>query len=139
MKRYPNDLALKYELGRRYMLTNRFNEAIQELQAAKNDPRRKGACMLALGQSFQNIRQYPLAMTHYEAAIEEIPDRDADNKKRALYYAGRLAAAMKNVETAQKHLTTLASLDFTYKDVSALLDKIAKLRENPESGQQQGG
>jgi polysaccharide pyruvyl transferase WcaK-like protein len=78
-------------------------------------------------------------MSHYEAAIQEIPDRDADNKKRALYYAGRLAAALKDLEKAGKHLTTLASLDFTYKDVSALLDKIAKLRENPESGQEQGG
>jgi tetratricopeptide (TPR) repeat protein len=137
--RYPNNLSFKYELGYRYMLTKRYNEAIQELQAAKNDPRRKGVCMLVLGQCFQNIKQYPLAMSHYEAAIQEIPDRDADNKKRALYYAGRLAAALKDLEKAGKHLTTLASLDFTYKDVSALLDKIAKLRENPESGQEQGG
>ena len=32
---------------------------------------------------------------------------------------------------AEKHLSALAGLDFTYKDVSKLLDKIAKLRENP--------
>ena len=73
-------------------------------------------------------------MNNYESAIQEIPDRDADNKKRALYRAGRLAMALKDLETAEKHLTTLAGLDFTYKDVSKLLDKIAKLRENPESG-----
>ena len=30
-------------------------------------------------------------MKHYEAAIQEIPDRDADNKKKAMYLAGRLA------------------------------------------------
>ena len=76
-------------------------------------------------------------MSHYESAIQEIPDRDADNKKRALYLAGRLAMALKDLEAAEKHLTTLAGLDFTYKDVSALLDKIAKLRENPESGDRQ--
>ena len=73
-------------------------------------------------------------MSHYESAIQEIPDRDADNKKRALYRAGRLAMGLKDFDAAEKHLTTLAGLDFTYRDVSTLLDKIAKLRENPESG-----
>ena len=138
VERYPSNLAFKYELGYRYMLTKRYDEAIQELQAAKNDPRRKGVCMLALGQCFQQIKQYRLAMSHYESAIQEIPDRDADNKKRALYLAGRLALALKDLDAAEKHLTTLAGLDFTYKDVSALLDKIANLRENPESVSGQG-
>ena len=70
----------------------------------------------------------------FESAIQDIPDRDAQNKKRALYLAGRLAMAMKDFEHAGKHLKALASLDFTYKDVSALLDKLAKLRDNPGSG-----
>jgi tetratricopeptide (TPR) repeat protein len=131
--RYPNNLAFKYELGYRYLLNKRYEEAIRELQVARNDPRKKGACMLALGQCFQHIEQYSLAMKHYESAIQEIPDRDADTKKRALYQAGRLAAFLRDFETAGKHLSTLATLDFTYKDVSQLLDKIAKLRENPSS------
>ncbi|MEN6556974.1 MAG: hypothetical protein ABFC54_02215, partial [Thermoguttaceae bacterium] len=99
-----------------------------------NDPRRKGVCMRALGQCFQQLKQYRLALSHYDLAIQEIPDRDADNKKKALYVAGRLALHLKNVEVAEKYLTTLAGLDFTYKDVAALLDKIAHMRENPESG-----
>ncbi len=135
VERYPNNLAFKYELGYRYMLTKRYPEAIQELQVAKNDPRRKGVCMLVLGQCFQQIKQYRLAMSHYESAIQEIPDRDADNKKKALHLAGRLAMSpvMNDIDTAEKHLTTLAGLDFSYKDISTLLDKIAKLRENPDS------
>lgn len=91
--------------------------------------------MLVLGQCFQQIKQYRLAMSHYESAIQEIPDRDADNKKKALHLAGRLAMSpvMNDIDTAEKHLTTLAGLDFSYKDISALLDKIAQLRENPDS------
>ena len=42
VQRYPNNLAFKYEPGYRYMLTKRYADAIQELQVAKNDPRRKG-------------------------------------------------------------------------------------------------
>jgi tetratricopeptide (TPR) repeat protein len=134
VERYPSNLAFRYELGYRYMLTKRYSDSIRELQAAKNDPRRKGVCLLVLGQCFEKIGQHRLAMSHYESAIQEIPDREADNKKRALHRAGRLALGLRDLEKAEKHLATLAGLDFTYKDVSALLDKIAKLRENPGSG-----
>ena len=41
-------------------------------------------------------------------------------------------------ETADRHLSALAGLDFSYKDVSALLDKIAVTRKNIDSQQQEG-
>ncbi|NLF09109.1 MAG: hypothetical protein GX594_14205 [Pirellulaceae bacterium] len=139
VERYPHNLIFRYELGCRYMKTKQFAEAIRELQAAKNDPRRKGACLLALGECFQQIKQYPLAMSHFEAAIQELPEREYENRKKTLYLAGRLALGMKNLTAAEKHLTTLASLDFTYKDVSALLDKLSKLRDNSESASAEPG
>jgi tetratricopeptide (TPR) repeat protein len=132
VERYPANLSFKFELGYRYMLTKRYPEAIQELQAAKNDPHRKGLSLLVLGQCFERIKQYRLARNHYDLAIQEIPDRDADNKKKALYVAGRLAMGLGDMDAAEKYLTTLPGLDFTYRDAPALLDKIAKLRENPE-------
>ncbi len=130
--RYPNNLALRYELGYGYMLNKRYGEAIFELQAAKADPGKRGVCLLALGQCFQQVKQYRLAMSHYESAFEEIPERDTDHKKRALYLAGRLALALKNIDAAETHLSALAGLDFNYKDVPALLDQVAKLRKTPQ-------
>jgi tetratricopeptide (TPR) repeat protein len=140
VERYPGNLSFKFDLGYRYLLTERYHDAIRELQIAKNDPRRKGVSMLALGQCFQKIKQYSLALRHYELAIKEIPDREADNKKRSLYLAGRLALSghLNDIETAEKHLSTLASLDFTYKDVATLLDKVRHLRENPDSHEEKG-
>ena len=129
-ERYPNNLAFKFDLGIRYQVIGKYNEAIKEFQLAKNDPRRKGVCMLRLGQCFQQIKQYRLAISHYDTAIVEIPDRDAENKKTALYLAGKMALALKDLDSSEKHLTTLAGLDFAYRDVSALLDKIAELRDN---------
>ncbi len=82
------------------------------------------------GKIGQAIKQYSLAMRHYESAVQDIPDRDAVNKKKSLHLAGKLALALKDVETADRYLSTLAGLDFSYKDVSALLDKIARLRKN---------
>jgi tetratricopeptide (TPR) repeat protein len=129
-ERYPNNLSFKYDLGIRYQLNGMFNEAIAEFQQAHNDPRRKGLCLLALGQCFQQIRQLGLAKNHYEAAVEEIPDRDPDNKKLALYLAGKLSLYLHEYDAAERILTSLAARDFAYKDVALLLDKAAKGREN---------
>jgi len=132
VERFPNNLLFKYELGYRYMLAGQQGEAIKQFQLARNDPRRKGLCMLYLGQCFEQIGQNRLAIGQYESAIEEIPDRDGDHKKDALYRAGSLQVTLKNLDAAEKHLSVLAAMDFTYKDVSALLDKIGHLRDNPE-------
>ena len=132
-ERYPNNLAFKYDLGLRYQFNGQYNEAIKQYQKAQNDPRRKGVCMLALGQCFQQIKQYRLAVAHYKSATEEIADRDAKNKKKSLYLLSKLALAMKDFETAEKNATRLAAMDFTYKDVSELLDMITKKREEEEA------
>jgi len=130
VKRYPNNLAFRFDLAERYRVAGQYSGAIAEYQQARNDPRRKGMCLLRLGECFQRIKQYRLAMSHYEEAIQEIPDRDADNKKLVLYLAGRLAIGLKNYDRAENYLATLAGLDFAYRDVSTLLDKITRLREN---------
>ena len=77
-------------------------------------------------------------MTHYQAAIDEISDRDESAKKEALYLAGKLGIKLNDIDAAEKHLTGLAGLDFSYKDVPTLLDKIAGLREDEDSNSQNG-
>src|SRR5262249_46647352 len=96
-ERYPNNLAFRFELGRRYQLNGNIKEAIRELQVAKADPRKRGACMLALGDCFYTIKQYPLAMKHYEDAVQDIPDRDQESKKKALLRAGKLAMGLRDL------------------------------------------
>ena len=90
-ERYPNNLRFKYDLALVYQMMGKHGEAIKEFQAARNDPRCKGLCLLGLGQCFQAIKQGRLAMHHYELAVQEIPDRDADSKKQALYLAAKMA------------------------------------------------
>ena len=128
----PTNLAFHFELGQQYKVLGQFGEAIKAFQNARNDARRKGVCMLYLGECFQAIKQYRLAMDHYESAIQEIPDRDVDNKKLGLYRAGKLALALKDLGKAEKNLGVLASMDFSYRDVSTLLDKVAASRDDEE-------
>jgi tetratricopeptide (TPR) repeat protein len=133
VERYPSNFNFKYDLAIRYQMLGRYNEAIGEFQQAQKDPRFKGRSLLALGQCFQHIKQFNLAMRHYEQANEEIPDRDVDNKKLTLYRAGKLALFLKNLEVAERYLSTLAGLDFSYRDVAALLDKITKEKDGDGS------
>ncbi len=130
VERYPSNGSYRFKLGQRYLKAGRFNEAIQQYQQARNDPKHHGLCQLELGKCFQHIKQYKLASDHYANAVREITDQDEENKKDALYHATKLELGLKNYDLAEEYGTTLAAMDFGYKDVATLLDKIAKNREN---------
>ena len=123
--RYPENAAWKYELALRLKATGSYAEAIKQFQEVMLDARRKGVVALELGECFQKIKQYPLAMRNYQTALEHLGDRELELRKRALYRAGVLAAGLKDRDAAQKHLSTLAELDFGYRDVAARLEKLA--------------
>jgi len=132
-ERYPENAALKFELALRLQRAKIFPEAIKMFQESRADTKRKGAIALGLGECFQAIKQYKLAMSNYDAAVTETSDREPEQRKLALYRAGKLAFALKNLDTAEKYLTELAGMDFSYKDVPDLLDKLTRLREDGES------
>ena len=128
--RYPENLTWKYELALRLKAAGKFPEAIRYFQEALKDVRRKGVISLELGECFQSIKQYPLAMQNYEAAVEALTDRELELRKRALYRAGVLAAGLKDGDAAQKHLSALAGLDYGYRDVAQRLDKLGATKHN---------
>jgi tetratricopeptide (TPR) repeat protein len=128
--RNPGNTLLQYELGLRCKRAGKFKEAIQAFQAARDDARNKAAVQLQLGESFQHIRQFTLALSSYEAAAEAADHMQLETQKLALYRAGVLAADLKDLDRAEKHLTRLAAIDFGYRDVADRLDKLAALRDS---------
>ena len=125
LKKSPNESALHWELGRFLMGKKQYKEAIAELQKAKVDDGLAGVCLLALAECFQQIKQYTLASLHYDQAVEKL-DAQSEEIKRALYNGARLALGLNNVKKASDFANRLAAIDFSYKDVGALLDKITK-------------
>jgi tetratricopeptide (TPR) repeat protein len=128
--RNPGSSILQYELGLRCKRAGKFKEAIQAFQAARDDTRNKAMVQLHLGESFQYIRQFKLALSSYEAAVEVADDMQPDTKKLALYRAGVLAADLGDRDRAEKYLTRLAAIDFGYRDVADRLDKLAAMRDS---------
>ena len=131
--RYPENLIWKYELAMRLKAAGNHLEAIRQFQEVVHDPRRKGAVSLELGECFQKIKQYQLAMQSYQVAVESLTDRELELRKRALYRAGVLATGLEDPDSARKHLSTLAALDFNYRDVAQRLDKLGAAKDNSPS------
>ena len=127
--RYPENITWKYELAMRLKASGNHAEAIKHFQDVLQDARRKGAVALELGECFQKIRQYPLASRNYQVAVESLTDREMELRKRALYRAGVLAAGLDDVDAARKYLSTLAELDFGYRDVAQRLDKLTPAKD----------
>ncbi len=128
--RDPGNSMLLFELGLRAKRAGKFKEAIQAFQAARDDARHRAQVQLHLGESFQHIRQFKLALSSYEAAIEACDTMQLDVQKLALYRAGVLATEFKDLDRAEKYLTRLAAIDFGYRDVADRLDKLAQLRDS---------
>jgi hypothetical protein len=132
--RYPENLTWRYELAMRLKAAGNHAEAIKHFQDVLQDARRKGAVSLELGECFQKIKQYQLAMRNYVAAVESLTDREMELRKRALYRAGVLAGGLEDRDAAQKYLSMLAGLDFGYRDVAQRLDKLTASKDNGAGG-----
>lgn len=125
----PDNSHVHFELGNYHMQRGEYKEAITAFQTAKADHSLNPQCLLLLAQCFQHIKQYRLALTHYDQAIAVLPKQSEDLKK-ALYYGARLALGLDNYDKADDYANQLAAIDFSYKDVGGLLDKIAEKRHN---------
>jgi tetratricopeptide (TPR) repeat protein len=128
--REPGNPRLQFELGLRFKRAGKVKAAITSLQSARTDPKRKALVLVELGECFQKIEQYKLALTHYEQALEACEPGDGETRKLALYRAGVLATGLRELDRAERHLAELAGLDFGYRDVSDRLDKVARLRNS---------
>ena len=128
--RAPENLLLKYELGLRLKRAGKTKEAIPLLQASRGDPKRQTIVLLELGECFQKIEQYKLAISHYEQAIEACEGKDSETYRLGLYRAGVLSTGLRELDRAERHLTELAGLDYGYRDVADRLDKITQLRNS---------
>jgi tetratricopeptide (TPR) repeat protein len=130
--REPHNGRLQYELGLRLKRAGKFRLAIPPLQAARSDPRHKVQVLVDLGECFQKIEQYKLALSHYEQAIELSGEQQQGSEmgKLALYRAGVLATGLRELDRAEQHLTELAGRDFSFRDVAQRLDNLNKLRNS---------
>lgn len=125
-RRYPDKLALHYELAVRLKRAHVFEEAAKEFQTATAVPSLAAAATVHLGECQQQLRQYQPALESYLKG-KKLAEADGatETVKLALFRAGVLAAAMKQAELARQCLSELVALDANYRDARSRLDKLA--------------
>ncbi|MCO6457193.1 MAG: hypothetical protein J5I93_18000, partial [Pirellulaceae bacterium] len=128
-ERYPQDPELKFQLGRRLKRLGNYQEAAAQLQHAQESPQLKASARLEMGECLQHLKQYPKALLAYERAIDAAEAAgQTEVLKLALYRAGVLATALRQLESAQRHLEALERLDAQFKDLADRLDKLRQIR-----------
>ena len=119
---YPTDLGLQFELGRRQFLSAQYDEAIASLQTAQRDPRRSLRARSLIGQAFVKKGWLSMAVETFEKALEA--ESTEEFTKELRYFLGDVLENMGQFDRALEQFSTVAQLDYNYRDVRQRIEKI---------------
>ena len=134
-KNYPTDMRLRYEIGRRLLQLGRFDEAIPALQDGQRDLKNHLRALSLLGQCFFMKKWYSDAVAVYQRALESPDAAASDIGKELQYYLGRAYQANGQLEEATKAYSTVAQIDFLYKDVRQRLEQLRTKQQNKDDSE----
>ena len=128
---YPTDLGLKFEMGRRQFLSGQYDEAIASLQTAQRDPRRGLRARSLIGQAFVKKGWLGMAVETFEKALELESTEEFTMELR--YFLGDVLDNMGQLERAQEQFSTVAQLDYNYRDVRQRIENIRTRLSEPKA------
>ena len=117
VERNPTDLQLRFELGEMLLSLGHFNDAIPELQRARQNPNSRLKAMSMLGRCFVQKGMLDMAATQFKAAASEMLAMDIV-KKDTLYDLGLVYETMGKKEEYLQCMKDIMETDYGYKDVS---------------------
>ena len=121
VKRYPNDLQFRFELGYQYYLRERWTEAIEEFQLAQRNPQRRTRSLYYLALCFTRKGQYDIAFEQLQKAASELTLMD-ETKKDVVYEMGVLAEKMGRQAEAVAFFKEIYGVDIKYRDISQRIE-----------------
>jgi tetratricopeptide (TPR) repeat protein len=120
--RYPNDLALRYDLGVMLFDNDYTNDAVQQFQLAQRSPKHRVKSLYYLALCFKQKQQYDMAAQQLEMASADLGAMDAV-KKDIVYELGLIAEATGNREKAAGYFKQIYSVDIGFRDVAAKVEQ----------------
>ncbi|NLG34891.1 MAG: hypothetical protein GX548_06015 [Lentisphaerae bacterium] len=125
VKRYPNDLQFRYELGYQYYMRKQYNEAIEEFQLAQRNPQRRTRALYYLALCFTEKGQLDIAFEQLQKAASELTLMD-ETKKDVVYQMGLLADQMGRKDEAIAFFKEIYGVDIKYRDISQRIEAAYK-------------
>ena len=125
IKRYPNDLRLRYEMGVCLFDKEQYNEAIQQFQLAQRSPKHRTKSLYYLAIGFKVKGQYDLALEQLQAAAAEMVTMD-NTKMDIIYEMGQLCELMGKTDQAAEYYKIIYQVDIGYKDIADKIEQLYK-------------
>ena len=135
VERYPNDLHLRFELGRLYYEYGYCEEALPHLQLAQKSPKDRLWALYYLAMCFLSQGQTDMGVMQLETARDAIPTMD-ELKKNVVYQLGLCAESAGDLEKAYQYYKDVYSSDVGFKDLSERMLAVSHAIKQRE--QQQG-
>ena len=117
VERYPNDLHLRFELGKEYFKYGYYEDALTHLQLAQKSPKDRLWALYYLAMCFLAQDQVDMGVMQLETARDAIPTMD-DLKKKVVYQLGLCAEASGDLEKAYQYYKDVYSSDVGFEDLS---------------------
>ena len=117
VERYPNDLHLRFELGKLYFTYGYYDDALTHLQLAQKSPKDRLWALYYLAMCFLQQGQTDMAVMQLETARDALPTMD-DLKKKVVYQLGLCAEAAGDLEKAYQYYKDVYAADVGFEDLS---------------------
>ncbi len=123
VRRYPNDLQLKYEYGVLLFERGQVNEAIQQFQRSQQNPQRRLRSFYYLALCFKQKQQLDIAAEQLEKAAAELNLMD-ETKKDVVYELASIYESMGQIPKAAALYKDIYAVDFGFRDVATKIERI---------------
>lgn len=117
----PTDLQFRFELGEILTELERWQDAIPELQKARQNPNVRMRAMCLLGRCFTARGMLDLAAKTLSDAVSELVAMDAV-KKDVIYNLGLVYEKMNDKEKSVDCMKQIYEVDYGYRDVAARVE-----------------
>jgi tetratricopeptide (TPR) repeat protein len=117
VERNPTDLQLRFELGDLLLAAGNFNDAIPELQKARQNPNTRLRAMSLLGRCFVQKNMLDIAASQFQSAAAEMVAMDTV-KKDTLYDLALVYEKMGKKDEYLSALKQIIEVDYGYKDAA---------------------
>jgi tetratricopeptide (TPR) repeat protein len=122
VKRYPNDLNLRFELGRALVNAGQYKEAVPELQQALKQPNARYQAYNLLGVAFWKRKMLDFAVKQFQTAKSEMLAMD-NLKKEIVYNLGCVLEESGKKAEALEQFKEIYEVDSQFKDVAERVER----------------
>ena len=129
VERYPNDLHLRFELGKQYFTYGYYDDALTHLQLAQKSPKDRLWALYYLAMCFLSQGQNDMGVMQLETARDAIPTMD-DLKKKVVYQLGLCAEAAGDLAKAYQYYKDVYSADVGFEDLSERMLAVSQALKN---------